>query len=91
VKAAGAGRGLPRFLSLGSRIRFLRVAEPSVDSAELLLLLQRVRERWWAAPEAATALLPAVPLTEADVARYCGRRAVVGVIGGVKVEPRSKS
>ena len=52
--------------------RFLRAAVPSVDAAELLLLLQRERERWWSATEAASALLPAISLKEADLARYTG-------------------
>lgn len=50
--------------------RFLRAAVPSVDAAELLLLLSRERERWWAAPEAAAALSPNVSLSDADAARY---------------------
>ena len=49
---------------------FVRVAVPSVDAAELLLLLRRERARWWSAPEAAAELAPAVVLGESDVARY---------------------
>jgi len=52
--------------------RFLRAAVPSVDAAELLLLLQRESARWWSAPEAAAELAPAVVLSESDVARYFG-------------------
>jgi hypothetical protein len=52
--------------------QFLRVAVPTVDAAELLLLLQRDRERWWSAAEAAAALAPGVSLTEAEVAHYFG-------------------
>lgn len=52
--------------------RFLRAAVPTVDAAELLLLLSRERERWWAVQEAAGALAPGVSLSEADVARYFG-------------------
>jgi hypothetical protein len=44
--------------------RFRRTVVPSVDAAELLLLLSRERERWWAAPAAASALQPAVALSE---------------------------
>jgi len=50
--------------------QFLRVAVPTVDAAELLLLLQRERERWWSAAEAAAALAPGVSVSEADVASY---------------------
>ena len=50
--------------------RFLRTAVPSVDAAELLLLLQRERERWWSAADAAQALKPVSSITEADAARY---------------------
>jgi hypothetical protein len=50
--------------------RFLRVAVPSVDAAELLLLFARERERWWSASEAREALLPSgASLGEADLAR----------------------
>ena len=51
---------------------FLRGAVPTVDAAELLLLLQREPERWWTADEAARALLPGASLNEADAARYVG-------------------
>lgn len=50
--------------------QFLRVAVPTVDAAELLLLLQRERERWWSAAEAAAALAPGVSVGETDVANY---------------------
>lgn len=49
--------------------RFLQTTVPSVDAAELLLLLARDPARWWAAGEIVAALKPA-PLTEADVSRY---------------------
>ena len=48
--------------------RFLQTSIPSVDSAELLLLLARDPSRWWSAADIASALKPA-PLTEADVTR----------------------
>lgn len=48
--------------------RFLQTTVPSVDAAELLLLLARDPARWWSAAEIVAALKPA-PLTEADVAR----------------------
>lgn len=50
--------------------QFLRVAVPTVDAAELLLLLARDRERWWSAAEAAAALAPGVSLTETEVLQY---------------------
>jgi hypothetical protein len=50
--------------------RFLQTAVPSVDAAELLLLLGRDASRWWSAGEIVAALKPA-PLTEADVLRTC--------------------
>lgn len=50
--------------------RFLRTAVPTVDAAELLLLLKREPERWWTAQEAAAALLPGATVSEADAARY---------------------
>lgn len=52
-------------------VRFLRTV-PSVDAAELLLLLSRERERWWSAPEAAAALAPTTSLSESDIVRYFG-------------------
>lgn len=48
--------------------RFLQTTLPSVDAAELLLLLARDPARWWSVPEIVAALRPA-PLTEADVTR----------------------
>jgi hypothetical protein len=48
--------------------RFLQTSVPSVDAAELLLLLARDPSRWWGAGEIVTALKPA-PVTEADAAR----------------------
>jgi hypothetical protein len=50
--------------------RFLRTSVPTVDAAELLLLLQREPQRWWTGQEAVAALLPGVSLSEADAARY---------------------
>jgi hypothetical protein len=60
--------------------RFLRAAVPSVDAAELLLLLSRERERWWAAGEAAAALGPGTALSEADAARYYALFQAQGLI-----------
>jgi hypothetical protein len=60
--------------------RFLRVAVPSVDAAELLLLLGRERERWWGGQEALAALLPGVVLGEADLARYLALFQAAGLI-----------
>lgn len=50
--------------------RFLRAAVPTVDAAELLLLMQRERERWWSAEDLLAALQPATPLTGAAAAAY---------------------
>jgi hypothetical protein len=49
---------------------FLRGAVPTVDAAELLLLIER--ERWWTADEAARALQPGASLNETDATRYFG-------------------
>ena len=48
--------------------RFLQTAVPSVDAAELLLLLQRDRSRAWSTAEIVVALRPA-SITEADAMR----------------------
>jgi hypothetical protein len=53
-------------------LRFLRAAVPTVDAAELLLLLHGEPQRWWAAAEAAGALAPGAMLSEADLGRYLG-------------------
>lgn len=53
-------------------LRFLRAAVPTVDAAELLLLLHREPQRWWAGTDAADALTPEARLSEADVVRYVG-------------------
>ena len=60
--------------------RFLRAAVPSVDAAELLLLLGRERERWWDGQEASAALLPGVVLGDADLARYLALFQAAGLI-----------
>jgi len=60
--------------------RFLRTAIPTVDGAELLLLLSRERERWWSAQEAVAALQPGVSLAEADAARYLGAFQAGGLL-----------
>ena len=60
--------------------RFLRAAVPTVDAAELLLLLSRERERWWSAREAAAALQPVASPAEADVARYLAGYQAAGLI-----------
>ena len=48
--------------------RFLRAAVPTVDAAEVLLLLQRDPQCWWSAEEAVGALGPSVSLTASAVA-----------------------
>src|SRR5688500_6954863 len=60
--------------------RFLRTAVPSVDAAELLLLLQRERERWWTATEVSQALKPVTSISEADAARYFGGFQACGLV-----------
>lgn len=53
--------------------RFLQTVVPTVDAAELLLLLQREPERWWTAQEAIAALLlTGASVSEAEAARYFG-------------------
>lgn len=59
--------------------RFLQTSVPSVDAAELLLLLARDPSRWWSAAEIVPALKPA-PLTEADVSRTVEGYLARGVI-----------
>ena len=49
-------------------IRFLRAAVPTVDAAEVMLLLQRAPERWWSAEELAAALAPSATLSAAQAA-----------------------
>jgi hypothetical protein len=61
-------------------VRFLRAAVPSVDAAELLLLLSRERERWWSAEEAAQALAPAATPSAADITRYFGLFQAGGLV-----------
>jgi hypothetical protein len=45
--------------------RFLRAAVPTVDAAEVLLLLRRDPQRWWSADEVVGALAPSVSLSAA--------------------------
>lgn len=59
--------------------RFLQASVPSVDAAELLLLLARKPERWWSAAELVAALSPA-PLAEADAARQLEAFAAAGLV-----------
>jgi hypothetical protein len=60
--------------------RFLRAAVPSVDAAELLLLLARERERWWTAEEASAELRPVAAIGDADLARYLALFQANGLI-----------
>jgi hypothetical protein len=60
--------------------RFLHAVVPSVDAAELLLLIRRERERWWSAQEAADALTPTGPLSESVVARHFGAFQAGGLV-----------
>jgi hypothetical protein len=73
-------------------VRFLRVAVPSVDAAELLLLLSRERERWWSLEEATVALAPVATPSAADIARYFGLFQAGGLLavapdGRVQYQP----
>jgi hypothetical protein len=49
--------------------RFIQVALPTVEAAELLLLLRRDRDRWWHPTEAVAALRPGSNLAEAECVR----------------------
>lgn len=74
--------------------RFLRSALPSVEAAELLLVLSRERERWWTTQEAAAALLPGSVVGEPDLARYlavfqAGRLIAIGPDRRVQYRPGS--
>jgi hypothetical protein len=50
--------------------RFLQTAVPAVDAAELLLLLRRTPDRRWSAAALVAELLPGVPMSEAEAAKY---------------------
>lgn len=63
--------------------RFLRTVVPTVEAAELLLVLQREPGRWWSAAEAASVIESSASLTEADAAHHfsafqANRLAAVG-------------
>jgi hypothetical protein len=60
--------------------RFLRAAVPSVEAAELLLLLQREPERWWTTAEAALDLEPGSSLAESDAARCFAALQACGLV-----------
>lgn len=60
---------------------FLQRSVPSVDAAELLLLLAEHRERSWDIAELQTKLATITALTEADVARNLDAFHQVGVVG----------
>jgi hypothetical protein len=49
--------------------RFIQLTVPSVEAAELLLILREHSDRWWSAGDAASVLSPSTRLGEADWAR----------------------
>ena len=49
---------------------FIQTALPSVDAAELLLVLARQPVQWWEPAALAGALRPASTMSDADAARY---------------------
>ncbi|HEX7053618.1 MAG TPA: hypothetical protein VF211_06740 [Burkholderiales bacterium] len=59
--------------------RFLQTSVPSVDAAELLLLLARDASRWWSNLELLAALRPA-PLTDADITRMLETLVARGLV-----------
>jgi hypothetical protein len=61
-------------------LRFLRAAVPTVDAAELLLLVQGEPQRWWAVQEAGAALAPGATLSDIDVSRYVALFQASGLI-----------
>jgi hypothetical protein len=60
--------------------RFVQTAVPSVDAAELLLLLSRDSHRWWAPGELAAGLRPATVVSDADAAGYLAQFQAAGLI-----------
>ena len=61
-------------------LRFLRAAVPTVDAAELLLLVQGEPQRWWTVHEAGAALAPGARLSDVDVSRYAGLFQAGGLV-----------
>ena len=61
-------------------LRFLRAVVPTVDAAELLLLVQGEPQRWWAVPEARAALAPGATLSDSDMSRYVALFQAAGLI-----------
>jgi hypothetical protein len=49
--------------------RFIQTALPSVDAAELLLLLRRHRDSAWSLQDALAALRPSVSMSDAEAAK----------------------
>jgi hypothetical protein len=60
--------------------RFIQTWLPSVDAAELLLLLARERDKWWDAPALAAALRPSTTIADADAARYLEQFQAAGLV-----------
>ena len=61
--------------------RFIQTWLPSVDAAEVLLLLARKHDQWWDAPDIARALRPTgTTVSEADVTRALEQFQTAGLI-----------
>jgi hypothetical protein len=60
--------------------RFIQTWLPSVDAAELLLLLARERDKWWDAPALAAALRPSTTIADADAARHLEQFQAAGLV-----------
>jgi hypothetical protein len=52
---------------------FIQRTVPTVEAADLMLVLMTQPDTWWTATELAAQLRPGVMLTDADVARYVER------------------
>ena len=60
--------------------RFIQTWLPSVDAAEVLLLLARQHDQWWDAAGLARALGPGTTVAEADVTRALEQFHIAGLI-----------
>jgi hypothetical protein len=60
--------------------RFIQGSIPSVEAAELLLLLSRERDGWWYPAQLAAALGPATVVSDGDLARYLDQFQANGLI-----------
>jgi hypothetical protein len=60
--------------------RFIQTWLPSVDAAEVLLLLARQHDQWWDAAGIARALSPGTTIAEADIVRALEQFQLAGLI-----------